>query len=55
MYTHVEADPRVEPPTKLELLLARAWLLRKTIGGVALDRSGDRLVVGHERLLCFQA
>ena len=36
MYTHVEADPRVEPPTKLELLLARAWLLRKTIGGVAL-------------------
>ena len=35
MYTHVEADPRVEPPTKLELLLARAWLLRKTIGGVA--------------------
>ena len=36
MYTHVEADPRVEPPTKLELLLARAWLLRKTIGGFAL-------------------
>ena len=36
MYTHVEADPRVEPPTKLERLLARAWLLRKTIGGVAL-------------------